>query len=76
MKLADGHYKTAAGSEMRISRDGGASSVAFDWLEEDNACCDCVPEPYESEGRLVWHCDECGGGSAVLVLVEDDEVEE
>lgn len=62
--LANGHYKTAAGSEMWISGEhGGISRVVFNWCDEA-ACCDCVPEAYEVDGRLIWHCGECGGGSA------------
>lgn len=65
-KLQNGHYRTAAGSEMRISGEhGGKSVVEFDWLEE-GACCDCVAQPYEADGMLTWHCEECGGGSAQL----------
>jgi hypothetical protein len=62
--LTDGHYKTRHGSEMWVK--GGRSKVAFDWLEERNACCDCSPEPYAEDGSLVWHCDVCGGGKAKL----------
>lgn len=69
MGLPNGHYRTAAGSEMWISgKHGGKSTVEFDWFEED-ACCDCQPEPYDCDGRLIWHCDECGGGSAELMPV-------
>lgn len=64
-KLPDGHYRTAAGSEVWISRNGGKSVVEFDWLEE-GGCIDCTVELYEQDGNLTWHCDECGGGSAVL----------
>ena len=65
-KLQNGHYRTAAGSEMWISGDyGGISRVNFDWLEE-GACCDCEAQPYEFDGMLSWHCEECGGGSAQL----------
>jgi hypothetical protein len=69
MKLNNGIYQTAAGSVVSISGEhGGRSVIDFDWLEE-GACCDCMPEPYEQDGILVWHCDECGGGSASLVAV-------
>ena len=68
-KLPDGHYRTAVGSEMWITRNGGKSVVEFDWLEE-NGCIECRVEPYEQDGNLVWHCDECGGGSAVLQKIE------
>ena len=71
MNLPNGHYRTAAGSEMWISGErGGISRVEFDWLEEA-ACCDCRPDAYEHDGRLTWTCDVCGGGSAELVLVEE-----
>ena len=67
MKLANGKYRTASGSTMEISGDmGGRSAVEFDWFEEA-ACSDCVAEPYEDDGDLVWHCSECGGGRAALV---------
>ncbi|MCR4297553.1 MAG: hypothetical protein NUV75_02185 [Gallionella sp.] len=70
MTLPNGHYRTAAGSEMWISgTHAGKSVVEFDWIEEDNACLDCVPEAYDSDGWLVWHCDYCGGGRAELVRV-------
>ena len=71
MRLPNGTYFTTAGSEMQISgAHGGISRVAFDWLEE-GACYDCRPEPYASDdGYLVWHCAECGGGKAKLILEE------
>ena len=66
MKLKVGKYRTEAGSTMIISgKYAGISTVEFDWLEED-ACCECVPEPYEVDGDLVWHCDYCVGGRAEL----------
>ena len=64
--LPVGRYVTKSGSTMRISGQyGGKSEANFDWLEED-ACYDCKPEPYDVDGYLVWHCDECGGGKAKL----------
>ena len=64
--LSNGHYRTAAGSKMRISGEfKGISEVSFDWVEE-GGCLDCVVEVYEQEGWLVWHCTECGGGKAEL----------
>ena len=70
MRLPNGHYRTAAGSEMHISgAHSGISKVEFDWSSEPDACCDCVPEPYEHGGRLHWSCDFCEGGSAQLVPV-------
>ena len=72
MSLPNGHYRTAAGSEMWVSgAHGGRSRVEFDWYEENNACIECVPSAYDSEGDLVWTCDECGGGRAKLMPVED-----
>ena len=71
MNLPNGHYRTAAGSEMRISGErGGISEVLFDWIEEAS-CADCRPEAYEQDGRLTWGCDVCDGGSAELVIVEE-----
>lgn len=62
--LPPGKYKTKSGSEMVISgKHGGISRVDFDWLEE-GGCLDCVPEPYDVDGMLVWSCDYCGGGAA------------
>ena len=67
MGLANGHYRTKAGSQMWISGDhGGRSEVEFDWIEELSACCDCHPDPYESDGWLHWQCEHCGSGSAEL----------
>lgn len=66
MALINGEYKTAAGSRMTISgAHGGISRVDFDWFEE-GACCDCEVCAYEDDGRMIWQCDECGGGSAEL----------
>lgn len=72
MSLANGHYRTEAGSEMRISGQyGGISEVLFDWAEEPDACPECEVDVYESDGDLVWHCDCCGGGRAKLHSVEN-----
>lgn len=69
-KLSNGHYRTAAGSEMWISGEHrDKSKVEFDWLEE-GGCIECNVEPYDQDGMLVWHCDECGGGSAALRKVD------
>lgn len=66
MSLPNGHYITANGSEMWVN--GGRSRVDFDWFEEAEACCDCQPEAYaDSDGYLVWYCDQCGGGKAKLL---------
>jgi len=64
--LPNGTYHTAAGSTLTVSGEhGGTRELEFDWLEEENACIDCVPEPYEDdEGHLVWHCEVCGRGDA------------
>ena len=71
MSLPTGHYRTAAGSEMWISGEhGGISDVSFDWTEED-ACPYCRASPYEHDGRLVWECEVCGGGSAELFPVDE-----
>lgn len=52
---------------MTISgKHGGISEVEFDWLEEDDACIDCVPNPYDDDGYLTWNCEQCGNGSAQL----------
>lgn len=68
--LPPGKYKTQAGSTMEITgKHGGISIVEFDWLEE-GGCIDCVPEPYDDEGCLVWSCEECGGGCAQLMKEE------
>ena len=67
MSLPNGHYRTAAGSEMWVSgKYGGVSEVSFDWLEE-GACLDCQVSAYDADGRLAWTCEECGGGSAELL---------
>ncbi len=64
MALRVGTYHTAAGSTMRVSGQyGGISEVSFDWLEE-GGCCDCVAEPYDDEGDLVWKCEQHEGGRA------------
>ena len=64
--LSKGQYITAAGSTMRVfGQHGGKSKVIFDWVEED-ACIDCVLEPYDDDGYLVWHCEVCDGGKAKL----------
>lgn len=62
-------FATLHGSTVTIL--GGKSEVAFDWFEEQNACYECVPQPYPNDGYLVWHCDECGGGRAKLHDVEN-----
>ena len=72
MTLSNGHYRTAAGSSVRISgHHAGISQVSFDWLEEPNACSECSANAYPEDcgdgtHRLTWECSECGGGSAIL----------
>lgn len=66
MTLPCGRYRTANGSRMCVSgTHAGIREVVFDWLEE-GACIDCIAEAYEVDGRLIWNCDYCGGGSAEL----------
>ena len=73
MSLPNGRYRTAAGSEMRVSGNhGGRSEVSFDWLEE-GGCLDCQASAYDRDGMLVWECDECGGGSAELFPAPAEE---
>jgi hypothetical protein len=73
--LPNGHYRTKAGSTVRVyGKHSGYLGVYFDWFEEPDACCDCVVHPYPEDWgdgthRLTWKCDVCGGGSAVLELV-------
>lgn len=68
--LPAGRYRTRAGSEMIVSGEHGEiSRVEFDWAKE-GACPYCTPESYADEdGFLIWRCDECGGGCAVLAEV-------
>ena len=69
--MKNGKYTTKHGSTVEISgKYGGISTVEFDWFEEPDACCDCEIEPYPEDGCLIWHCDECGGGSAKLNLIK------
>jgi hypothetical protein len=64
-------YRTAAGSEVRrTGQYGGQYEVSFDWLEE-GACFDCQPLIPPHDGALHWRCEQCGGGSAALILVPD-----
>ena len=70
--LPKGHYKTANGSEMWVTgKFAGISEIEFDWFEEPNACFDCRPEPYDEDGYLIWHCDECDGGKAKLKKIDE-----
>lgn len=70
MKLPDGKYKTKNGSTLEIKKGGGAGIAVFDWLEEDNACCECQVSCFEQDGFLTWSCDECGGGQSELMKDE------
>ncbi len=73
--LPIGKYRTKAGSTMTISgKHGGISDVSFDWVEEDNACVDCQPDPYDEDGYLTWNCDHCDGGSAKLERIPDENL--
>lgn len=64
MTLPNGHYRTANGSTLTVSGNhAGRFVVEFDWLEE-GGCIDCEAQAAPDDGRLVWHCDYCGGGSA------------
>lgn len=72
----DGHYKTEHGSTVCLTANGGKTECNFDWLEEPNACFDCVVNPYpeiDSDGSLLlhWSCEVCGGGGARLQRIED-----
>ena len=70
--MKSGKYQTKAGSEVIVSgKHSGRYDIAFDWLEENGACCDC--QPSVDDGYLVWSCDGHEGGSAVLRLVEDEQ---
>lgn len=67
MRLPNGLYRTSAGSTLTVAGDhGGMFTVSFDWLEESGACSDCRVDPAPDEGRMVWSCAQCGGGSAEL----------
>lgn len=87
MRLANGTYRTKAGSTVELSGDyGGISHVSFNWFEEQNACIECHVDPYPhhwgkdenglEEWRLYWECDECDGGAAVIERVEEHPSED
>ena len=69
--MQTGIYKTENGSTVKISGNhSGIAEVDFDWFEEE-ACADCKCEAYPQwfgpfDWRLVWYCDQCGGGNARL----------
>lgn len=68
MALEVGHYRTAAGSFVRVlTRNAGSWAADFDKFEEPDACfdCRCVDVDWQ-ERALVWECDVCGGGMAKL----------
>lgn len=68
--MTNGHYQTKNGSEVIVSGEhSGIYDIAFDWLEEDNACIECRPSVHD--GYLTWSCEYCGGGSAELNRVGD-----
>jgi hypothetical protein len=70
--LTNGHYHTRAGSTVTVSGPhSGIFEVAFDWLEEPNACFDCRVNPVPVDGWLTWHCDRCGSGSAELIEIAE-----
>jgi hypothetical protein len=52
-------------------KHGGISEVELDWLEEDGACLDCVPNAYDDEGCLTWNCELHDSGRALLMPVKD-----
>lgn len=68
--MQDGEYKTANGSAVRITH--GKVSIAFDWMEEGNACFDCVVSTDIQHSELHWNCDICGCGSAKLVSMRGE----
>lgn len=78
MALPNGKYRTKAGSTVEISgAHSGISHVLFDWLEEQDSCYDCDPDPYPQDWgdgthHLVWCCEKCGGGSAALEPVPEE----
>ncbi len=75
--MIDGTYHTEAGSEVTI-RNGRLGEWSFDWFEEPNACCDCVPYGVDERGDeiyLEWACDECGGHGALLFPGAQKEAE-
>jgi len=68
-KLANGSYRTPAGSTVTVSgKHGGIFTVAFDWFEEPRACDSCVVDPIPDGEYLTWACGRCGGGSAMLTV--------
>jgi hypothetical protein len=78
MTLPNGTYRTKAGSTVELTgMSGGISRVSFDWLEEPNACIEChvdvTPQDWgDGTHHLVWWCEHCSGGSAVLFPDTDE----
>lgn len=69
-----GLYRTEAGSEVEITGGHcGISEISFEWFEEDNACDCCEVHAYPDWNggawELIWTCELCGGGSAVLTKI-------
>jgi len=72
--LKNGTYRTPAGSVVKISgKHNRKSLIEFDWLEEDNACCDCYPEVNNVGETLEWFCDDCLFNSAPLTRCEEQD---
>ena len=59
-------YKTKNGSIVVISgKHNGIIEIDFNWIEENNACCDC--EPFVENDMLIWECKYCDGGNTILI---------
>ena len=77
--LANGKYRTAAGSVLEVSGEHSDTfKLEFHPYEEPHACDKCKAYPYAVEikpgvFRLVWHCKVCDGGSALLMPVPKGE---
>jgi hypothetical protein len=75
------HFKTAHGSIVKLSgKHRGKSVVDFDWFEEPEACIECCVAPYpeDIDGKLflTWCCEECDGGQAELIPINETEYDE
>lgn len=70
MRLPDGKYMTAGGSTVTLSNNGTRSVVDFDWSNED-ACIECEVYNYPDDDFLVWYCESCCGGLALLVPFQE-----
>ncbi|MGH7917001.1 MAG: hypothetical protein ACREQE_05985 [Candidatus Binataceae bacterium] len=62
--MTKGEYVTEKGSTVKVG--DGVFIIAFDWVEEDDACIDCEPWLDHHEGVLRWHCPYHESGSAIL----------